>query len=393
MSAALAAVAQENDPASGETAVGKEPADVSEWIGKLEDPNPAIRLKAAEDLRGLDPDAAEAHASDALPALVILATDKERSIQERAAAVYALESIGSVATNGTDAAVKLLSVLGDTTDEPFIRDEAGRVLAKLAGPDTVGSLVKMWSESDRNGKDNALLILRALAERSPETTVPALIPFLDDPQPLIRLFVVEELGSIDLAALGADSTVTSALLEIAKGKDPVVREAALAAIGKQTGMDPVVAKGAISALIEIAINTDNERDVRGASVTALGNLAGTDPVVTKDAISALLIIATSNDYEEDLRGSAKSALQDLAKRSPEATVPAFIQFLSDSQPLIRLFVVDELGSIDLAAKSVVTAATSALLDVVTKAGTKRCGHDRSRGRRDRSWQSGKRISA
>jgi len=164
--------------------------------------------------------------------------------------------------------------------------------------------------------------IQEAATSSPERTVSLLMELLHDAQPETRRTAAESLGKI------GDPTAVAALISLVTDRVPLVREAAVKAIGR---LHPV-ATSEITASCISALE-DPVESVRQAAAIALGDIE--PPAELMTAVPALL---SSADV-----GVRKAAAQALLQVDSTSWLPRLAAGLRDADPEVRQGLIAALG--------------------------------------------------
>jgi HEAT repeat protein len=285
----------------------------------LKDSDPAVRKVAVGGLSGLaggrqkgegrsvqlaperEPLSPTEVASVVSALIEILQKDKSKEVRESAA--YALSDIGEPAAQTLGSAAQSSDVTVRRLAVRSLRMMAARAkkavptLAKLLKDDDGAVRWEAFIALEQMG-DDAWAALPALLEASmaddsssdrawaavskmhkvPRSSAPALLPFLKDAEPKIRLKVAELLCELE----EGDPQCLAVLVELVKRRDSQIRKGAAQLLYRYGSK----AKEAVPALIEIARN-DADSTTRLAAVNALGAI-GPDAKVAIPALKALL---------------------------------------------------------------------------------------------------------
>ncbi|OUL28566.1 HEAT repeat domain-containing protein [Nostoc sp. 106C] len=221
---------------------------------------------------------------------------KHRNVQVRASAVYALGAIGS---DASAAVPSLVNLLKDKKQDVVVRAKAANSLGNAD--------------------------LKASLNRK---AVPALISALQEQKP--EAYFLRANAALALGYMGSEPTVAKdavqPLIIALKDKNTLVSSSAANALGLMGSN----AKDAISKLIEVEKEKNQNVQFRTDVINALGKIAS-DPKVagSKRIVSVLISILKDGKDETYVRQSAAYALGKVGLESEEA-VPALIQVVEDS---------------------------------------------------------------
>ena len=276
-----------------------------------------------------------------------LSTDKSEAVRVKAASIakeLKKDDLG-----------KLLPVLGDVLKSDAssaVRAAAAASLSKAG--ERVKTVLNLMVEA-LGDKEPA--VRAAVAESlgrigdEAKSTVPKLAPLLKDADATVRLAAAFALGRVGPDAASAVPELATAL---ANDSDANVRKEAARAF-TLLGLD---AKGAVPALAK-ALRSDKSDDVRRQCALALGKMRNEVGSVTATILEAIRL-----DPEKTVRvfavhalaDSLGSALKDYVKELAE-------QLTKDSDPDVRLAIVQELGVLGPEAKDAIPALRRAATDV------------------------------
>jgi HEAT repeat protein len=285
-------------------------------IEMLANPDPSVRIEAAEELAGLG-----SAAKDAVPALMTMLDDSD--VNARAAAAIALGCIGP---DAKEAVGKLDALLEDSRE--LVRWVAVIGLGGI-GPEAssaVPSIIRRLRDEAENVSWGAML---ALGHIGPETapTVPALVELLSDQKDDTVWGAAKALGEMGEAAV-------LPLIEGLKSDRHMVRHActtALARIGS-------AAQAAVPALIAALSGTGEELedDVRRPAALALGQIGPA-------AVSAIpALIEALRQSPSRMQFTVAKAVKDIG---PEHAIAALIPLLADEKAgWGALYVLHEIGA-------------------------------------------------
>jgi HEAT repeat protein len=302
-----------------------------EFISGLQDPNPATRRRAVEQLGHVGGD-------EAAGALVLMLKDPDDTT--RALAAYALAAIGA------DAVAPLTRYLA-TWQGPVdaivptllgvLRSERGLdfLTAHLADPvpSTRAAIAAALSRIGSNRAVPPLLELlrdmvdevriaaaRALGEVQSQTSVDALLDEVADENPLVRAAAIEALSRID-------SKKSIDVLSRASAEDPDrnVRDVAMAALRR-------ISTGAVTPLIQTLSGNDLGERIRAVS-----------QLLDHGKASVLPLTELLTTEESTVRASAAEVLGALGDTS--ALDALIISALADTDDRVRLSATTALGRI------------------------------------------------
>ncbi len=192
----------------------------------------------------------------------------------------------------TRKAVPVLAELLQEEDEA-LRCDAVRALQRIPGEAGVALPALLTaSKADDDGGKAAREALAAF-RRVPRSVAPALVPFLKDPEPHVRLKAVEVLCDLE----ESDKECLACLLELVRRRDTTIRSGAATLLARYGS----AAKDAVPALIEIA---RNDPIACSTAINALGAI-GPD---AKTAVPALKAVAKSN---KQLEATVQAALKKI----------------------------------------------------------------------------------
>lgn len=143
---------------------------------------------------------------------------------------------------------------------------------------------------------------------------------LNDPIPSVRLFALQR-ASLFSRVSGISSLE---IVPFLRDSDPVVREAAVSALGTLEGQDPVP---------EVVKQLrDSDLSVQVAAISALGKLGA------REEAGELVKLIRVSDFR--VRGAAIRALAKLGARDQ---VPEIVKLLKDDDPAVRVIAAELLG--------------------------------------------------
>jgi HEAT repeat protein len=337
--------------------------DVPTLIKELHARNADRRLKAAQALTNLGPDAKDAvpalihalktdrdsrvriwaanalgrigpAAKDGVPALIDASRADSEIIVRRASAM----SLGQIGPDAKDAVPALLDALKDSDEwlPGAAAGALGAIVGKMSGPaakDAVSALVDvLTTESKASARRWVAGILGKMSGPAAKDAVPALLDALKDSDLDVRRTAVDSLGQIGPAAKDA----VPALLDALKDGDRNTREWAAVSLGKIHARPKVV----IPALIEVLKTNGGAVQAIGAfgpqakdavpalidalqdeapygAVDALGAI-GPD---AKDALPALRALLRKSKDDDELRGTINEAIQKIRVEAGGAAAP------------------------------------------------------------------------
>jgi HEAT repeat protein len=322
-------------PAQQQKEAMHEGRTVSQWAELLKSPDRDQRMKAADALFAIGPEA-----KAAVPALAAALKDADRVVREVSA--LALRRLGPEAKAAVPA---LVEVLRQDKDE-FVRWKAAYALRHIGlEAKIVPDLLEACKDVLANVHWEAQGTLQQIGP-GPEgkAAVPALIKALEDKKWSVRAIAAECLGRVGPDAKAA----LPALLKLLKDEKSQVRCEAAEAVGRiRGGADPAAA---IAALLDLLLRED--RVTGNSCAYALVEIG--EPAVPA-LVQALESKTTAREY-------AVIALQE-AGPPAKAAVPALIRRLQeDDDPHVRSPSAYALGRIGPAAKAALPALTKALRD-------------------------------
>lgn len=170
----------------------------------------------------------------------------------------------------------------------------------------------------------------ALGEMGSTSAIDHLVAALGDPQAEVRRAAAWALAQVGKQAMSA-ARVVGALFAVLESGDPLVREAAITALGSIKHAD--VPNALLWAL------GDPEAPVREVAADAVGRLG-------KETIQ-VLIDALDNEYPA-IRAAVATAVAKIAKQysKADAATPALIKRLSDYDADVRRIAAEALGQIE-----------------------------------------------
>jgi len=309
----------------------RSPAALDIVVPWLSDPDVRVRLAACELIRHVpapraivalgrvlgDPDAsvrlaaAAAMGASGAPEAVgpLLGHLDDPSVNVRAEVAQALARIGD-----TTAAVPLIGKVGDSA--PEVRRAVARALGELGDPRAASALILKLRDNSAQVRVEALGALGRLGARD---AVVAIAPLLDDRgSPEVRVAALTSLGRIG-SEPAIRTLIKSLASEDAAAKSSSVRDALAMSGGKAVG--PLVA----------ALEQYGNPNVAAGAALVLGSMKakGAGPVIV-DALR---------------KGSvgAYYGLRALADLGDPASVPTVLEFLSDSNAVVRRQAVATVG--------------------------------------------------
>ena len=302
-------------------------AFVQGFLPAASDTDPSVRAAVASAIKELGetekmdtPDGMgrpDFSLNETLPALKAFAEDQDADV--RTAAMDALGSMANVDAiaiikkhlNDSDASVKQHAAEALKAATEAAAEAASKEAA--ANPEPAPKITGKGQVTGKSGEERQLAQIK---EWNDETTIPKLIPLLQDPSSLVRAAAADKLGKLDYRATamnGADHeqnlSEVPALIEVLKDSHALVRAAAaeaLGAIGDESAAAPLIgllrdAKPKVVVAVAEALNT---------MVTGAGYAPDVlSPEDHQAAGSALVGLLTSNDQE--VRHAAVSALVDV----------------------------------------------------------------------------------
>jgi tetratricopeptide (TPR) repeat protein len=311
----------------------------------LRDSDAKVRYRCVIALRGLWSGAERGPDIEAaVPSLVELLKKKDEDIYTRRRAVDALRILGP----GARAALPALNELMRDKKDP-IRIEVlfMTVVIERPEPAEVPEVVRQLKDKDAKVRAEAarrLDLFGPLAKPSPElmAAVPALVEALRDPEAEVRKHCVSVLVNLSFWAERIDMDAgVSALIQMLKEADDVVRREAATALGK---VGPG-ARDAVPALTEAL--GDRVENVRSSAAYALGKIGRE----SKDAAPFLIKLLT--DSSADVRESAAVALSKVEPGASRVVVSALAEDLKNEKPAFRARAARALRSFGPEAKAAV----------------------------------------
>jgi len=264
----------------------RSPANVAGEVQALANPDPEVRVVAAEALGGLGRGAAQA-----VPALIVALADLDAGVRWHAAVALAAIGPPSVAP--------LVRVL---TGEPAAR-RAGAAFAlgrmDREAADALRPLTGALGDPDAAVRENAA---EALGRLGPEASaaVPAVVHLFSDPDPYVQ-------GKAADAAAGIGPGAIPALVGALGERDPNVRWCAAIALGRLGA----AAREAVPALTRAL--ADGDVNVRWCATVALGAIGPAAAAAVGPLMEAL------HDNDEDVRWGANDALARIDPASLRGT--------------------------------------------------------------------------
>ena len=317
------------------------PTSVNELIRDLRSPNVERRIKAADQLAKLGPEA-----EPAVLALISAVGDLNEEVQNKS--VAALGRIGRAAKDAVPALANLLKD-DDAAKFPAAIDALGSI-----GPDSMQAkndlIGFMLGEDARLSVLSCRALLRILPELDEERPqiVPILIHALSAAEPATRETAIETLGSAGTSAVphlikivekSKEDPERAARAATALGMMGGAAESAVPALtgaldSEKTSIQAAFALSAIGRAASPAVPKlakllgSRNSTLRFAVVRALGEI-GPDAVAGVGELGAAL-----SDAEEEVR---REAAQSLGKIGPEArqAIPALIAALSDQSTDVK----------------------------------------------------------
>jgi len=289
---------------------GQEAADA--LVLALQDPDKDVRRYAAWFLgecgRGNEP---------VIPALTKALSDACPEVVWHS--MKALEQLNNTSYKENVLLVEQVSLYLRNPD-PLSREYAAKALRMIGSPKTCEPLVNALA-SEKHGSV-AFAIKEALVRIRSQDAVPLLLALLRDSTLDRRVYpsaaeVLREFG---------DLSINDKLLALTKSQKIHIRQAATEALGFPNNTQ------AISRLVEITIDCNENSSVRYGAIGALGSIGHTRAV---DALDETL-----NDESAMLRRETAKALGEI--RCPQA-VDALIKALNDSNVYVVMYATKSLG--------------------------------------------------
>jgi HEAT repeat protein len=243
---------------------------------------------------------------------------------------------------------KLVEQLGHTDES--VRSCAGGVLTRMGSctPQATTALLKALKDDDSRKRARAIEVLEEVVRWSPELmemTVPALLAALNDSQPIIRQAAAAALGTVGQGSLGVPEALITTLR-----KDEAAALAAIEALCKLR-----VESGAVSELIS-AMSHVNE-DTRAAAESALVRIGPKaipnliratrldNPLIRANSANALgrigepglgVLEALIDAMQKD-KATARTAIHALGTIGASAltAVPALVEVLNHADEAIQ----------------------------------------------------------
>jgi HEAT repeat protein len=221
-----------------------------------------------------------------------------KSLQSAQPADRALGLVGLalIGTDGIGASREVVAALFDSSDE--VRKQAATALSSV-NPTLAGPVLTLVNGTDPDRKAQAVQALSKLGKDALPAT-PALLSFLGQAKGTEKTDVVKTLAAIG----GQDPAMTAQIGALAlKDADPVVRQAALQAIGKMS--DP---QSQVNVALDI-LNTDRTAQNRVNAAILLGT-------VGKGSTAAMqkLEAVAGGDLSPEVQAAAKKAIEQLKKK-------------------------------------------------------------------------------
>ena len=319
---------------------GPPEAVVAALVGLLPDVSPAVQAEAARTLGSLKEKAASA-VSDLLPLL----QDREESVRQAAAEAVGrigtldgqttptlvegltspdnvvraetAEALGTIGETAAEAAPALVNALKDTNDR--VRAKAAEALGKIgeAAAEAVPGLMRALRDKDNWVSAMAAEALGEMGD-SADGAIPALIHSLAHINPQVRGNAAEALGKMGDAAASA----APALRKAARDEDAGVRCQAVRALGS-------VMPTATEERILLAATEDADPIVRAAALEALGKRGEADEDVIAALLRALL------DPADAVKVEAAGALPRLAGAT-DAVIDGLCTLLDDDSAYVQV---------------------------------------------------------
>lgn len=211
--------------------------------------------------------------------------------KDRALGLVGLALIGPDAKGSSR---EIIGMLNDSDAE--VRTQAAAAL-KAANPKIAAPVIELAQGTDASKRVEAAQQVAKLGGDA-SAAVPALLKFMDQVKGADRAKVVTALGAVG----GDDKKLGATLASVAaKDADPVVRQAAIAALPKMAD-----GKSQVGAIVTAA-RTDKDEKTRIAAINALGSLGQGD----RDAMKTLE--GLSKDSSKAVAEAAKKSLEQVRK--------------------------------------------------------------------------------
>jgi len=293
--------------------IANSPATVaSELIEELTNPNPNVRVSAADALG----QSGDGHGNDPRVVEALIATLNDADANVRTSAAQALGKYGDKDPRVIEA---LIAAMNDDPDAN-VRVSAVDALGQSGGetgndPRVVEALIaalndKALRDGDANVQNSADQALRNYG-----------IATLKDPDANVRVYAAYALGQSG-DGHGNDPRVVEALIAALEDTDANVRNSAAQASGNYGDRDPRAVEALIAAL------KDTDANVRNSAAQALWNYGDRDPRAVEPLIAAL------KDPDANVRDSAVKALRHYGARDPSAS-ESLIAALQNSDATVQ----------------------------------------------------------
>ncbi|PLX72165.1 MAG: hypothetical protein C0615_12680 [Desulfuromonas sp.] len=243
----------------------------------------------------------------------------------------------------------LLSALADT--EPEMRQVAVQSLGKVGGIEVIPQLVAALGDDTEEVCEAAMQSLIEVGDRHYGPVVEALCPYLEDPSPQIRMYVITVLGRLDgeeveehIAASIKDASaeVRSAAIRALEGKSGATHISALmlALTDENSEVRALAAEALGSTGSDEAIDSlrlalqDEDMWVRAAAIRSLGQLCGAEAAKEiepslLDPVGLVSITVLETLKQLGLEGFQKYALAALEHKDAEV-INAALKLLQES---------------------------------------------------------------
>ncbi len=312
-------------------------AAISVMIADLKDPNPKVRVQAAD--WWLTHGGGVHQVEGVIPALVAALKDPNPEVRLR----IAQSSLWSKAAQVQGVAPALLAALKDPNFK--VRERIVAAIGDLEADVAVPALITALKDPNQAVRSTAVLMLERKGAAA-KAAIPALIIALGDTEgDQIPDYAATALKTI----CSALNIVPPELIAALKAPNLTVRTYA-ATILKDLGTS---AKVVVPALI--ASLRDPYTDARFAAVAALGEIGAP----AKAAVPALARLL--KDPDSNLRIQAARALWKLGEK-PAVVLPTLIAAMKSPNDIVRFMAVSTLEDMGAAAKPATPALTSALKD-------------------------------
>ena len=254
---------------------------------------------------------------------------------------------------------KLLKVHFDSKSPDALREDVGKVLARLGGTSIEKDMLKALTERLTARKSDVRAVAaKALGQMGQAVATPevlsVLLKLLADPDKYVRQAAAQALGQMGQAV--ATPEVLSALLKLLADPDKYVRQAAAQALGQmgQAAATPEVLSTLLKRL------TDPEESMRPAVARALGQMG--PAAATPEVLSTLLKRLTDPETKGRVAVAVTLGLMREAAATPEV-LSTLLKLLADPDKDARFLAVIVLGIIGEAAAT--PEVLAALLKLLT----------------------------